>query len=845
MTSAASGAPPSDYAGPADILARVLSGISQPVIVKDRAHRFRYMNDAACALIGRSRNEMLGRTDHDFIAKEEADAFCAVDDEVFATGEERQTEEKITGADGTVRTLITRKRPVYLPGPAGDEVVVVAIISDVTQLRQSAAALRESEGRFRAMADNVPVMIWATDPSGSSTMFNRLWTETTGQTEAEAVGFGWLEVVHPDDRQRVVQGFVDASERRAPVVVEYRLRRADGNWSWVIDAGQPRFALDGSFLGYVGSALDITERRSIETALKESEGRLATVFGQTLVGILHRDLDDNVLMVNQRYCDIVGRSREQLEKLSIQAFTHPHDYPDNLELWRKHRLTGEPFQLEKRYLRSDGASVWCAVNVSFIVDEEGKPTSSIVVVEDITQRRKAEQDRLLAQRQIGHMARHDMLTGLPNRLSFHERLDQALPTATAERQLAVLCLDLDGFKAVNDTFGHPAGDALLRKVGERLQQCVQHGDTVARFGGDEFSIVQVGIEKPDDAVNLAQRIISALVEPFDLDGLSVVIGTSIGISFAPTDGDTTDDLLKAADIALYEAKATRRGTYCVFNPSMHEHLQARQATKLALGGAMARGELELHYQPLVNIGSGVVNACEALLRWRHPVRGLISPVEFIPLAEETGLIVPMGEWILEEACRQAATWPHRIGVAVNLSPVQFKSKRLVEAVAKALALAGLDARRLQLEITESVLLDDNEGNLAVLQDLRKLGVLIAMDDFGTGYSSLGYLRSFPFDKIKVDREFIKDLPNGRESLAILRAVSGLGHSLGIMTTVEGVETDAQLAAVRAEGFDEAQGFLFSRPLIPSELKLLLGIPSTVEAGTAEDYVAVVAAAKRS
>jgi diguanylate cyclase (GGDEF)-like protein/PAS domain S-box-containing protein len=827
--------------GSAAALDHILGGISQPIIVKDRAHRFRYVNEAACALVGRTREEMLGRTDHDFIPHEEADGFCALDDEIFASGTEREIEEQITGPDGVVRSLITRKRAISVPGPDGDEPMIVAIISDVTELRRSVEARRESEDRFRAMADNAPVMIWVTDESGASTMFNSLWTETTGQAETEALGFGWLEMVHPEDRPRVADSFQLASEQRGPVLTEYRLRRAKGGWAWVLDAGQPRFGPDGSFLGYVGSVLDITERREIETALKESEGRLATVFGQAMVGILHRDFDDNVLMVNQRFCDIIGRRREQLQGLPMQAFTHPDDYPDNLELWLKHSRTGEPFQVEKRYLRSDGSSVWCAVNVSFILDDCGKPKSSIVVVEDIDERRKAEHDRLLAQSQIAHMARHDMLTGLPNRLSFHERLDQILATA-GQQQTGILCLDLDGFKAVNDTLGHPAGDTLLRKVAERLQGCVRDGDTVARLGGDEFAIIQRSVGHQGDAAKLAQRIIDAVAEPFDLDGVSMVIGISIGVSFAPTDGDSTDDLLKAADIALYEAKATRLGTYSVFNLGMYQHLQTRQATKLALGGAVARGELELHYQPLVNITSGAINACEALLRWRHRERGLIYPAEFIPLAEETGLIVPIGEWILAEACRQAATWPAHIGVALNLSPVQFKSSGLVEAVARALSDAGLAAERLQLEITESVLLDDNEGNLAVLQKLRELGVLIAMDDFGTGYSSLGYLRSFPFDKIKVDREFIKDLPDGRESLAVLRAVSGLGKSLGMMTTVEGVETDEQLSTVRAEGFNEAQGYLFSRPVGAEELKQLLGMPS---APLGKRRPAVLASARRS
>jgi diguanylate cyclase (GGDEF)-like protein/PAS domain S-box-containing protein len=816
---------------PLEAQQHVLAKLSLPMFVKDRTHRFRYVNDAAGELLGRTPGEMIGRTDFDFVPHAEAARFCAADDEVLATGAEVEIAERITGSDGIVRDLITRKRRLTVPGAAGDEQVVVAIISDVTPLRKLLDAVQESESRFRAMADDAPVVIWVTDQNGAGIMFNRMWSEITGQSEAEALGSGWLNVVHPDDRERVAEEFRAASERAEPVRSEYRLRRADGGWRWVLDAGQPRFAPDGSFVGYVGSALDITERRKVETALQESERRLATVFAQTVMGILHRDFDNHVLMVNQRFCDLVGRTRDELEGVSMEAFTHPDDYPASVELWLKHSRTGEPFQLEKRYLRKDGTSIWCAVSVSFILDERGIPKSSIAFVEDIDLRRRAEHERSVAQGQLAHMARHDMLTGLPNRLSFHERLDHAVAARKFEQQVGVLCLDLDGFKAVNDTLGHPAGDLLLRRVGERLQRCVGDGDAVARLGGDEFAVVWAGMQHESDAVELAKRVIKVLSEPFDLDGVITSVGVSVGIAFAPRDGETPDELMKAADIALYDAKAKRLGSYSSFDRSMHDVLQSRQATKLHLARALSQGELELHFQPLVNIGTGAINACEALLRWRHPERGLIPPSEFIPIAEDTGLIVPIGEWVLEQACREAATWPRGICVAVNLSPVQFKGKHLVEAVAEALSHSGLEAHRLQLEITESVLLDDTVTNLALLQQLRELGVLIAMDDFGTGYSSLGYLRSFPFDKIKVDREFIHDLPDGRASLAVLRAVSGLAKSLGIMTTVEGVETDAQLAVVQTEGFNEAQGFLFSRPLPAKDVRALLGMPVESELAT--------------
>jgi diguanylate cyclase (GGDEF)-like protein len=423
--------------------------------------------------------------------------------------------------------------------------------------------------------------------------------------------------------------------------------------------------------------------------------------------------------------------------------------------------------------------------------------------EDITEYRRIEA-------RIAHMAHHDVLTDLPNRVLLRERLERAV--AGNRTGLAVFCLDLDKFKEINDTLGHPIGDLLLQAVAARLLSCVRDGDTVARLGGDEFAIVQVAPEQPIAATALAGRILEAISAPFDLDGHQVVVGTSIGIAVSPGDGSDPDQLIKNADLALYRAKSEGRATYRFFESDMDAHMQARCKLQLDLRKALANGEFELYYQPLVNLERNEICGLEALLRWNHPERGKVSPAEFIPLAEETGLIVQIGEWALRQACAEAATWPGNIKVAVNLSAVQFKNRHLVEMVFSALAASGLPAQRLELEITESVLLQNNEATLATLHKLRALGVRIAMDDFGTGYSSLSYLRSFPFDKIKIDRCFVADLSKaGEDSRAILRAVASLGISLGIATTAEGVETKEQVDKVRAEGCTEMQGYFFSPP----------------------------------
>jgi diguanylate cyclase (GGDEF)-like protein len=420
------------------------------------------------------------------------------------------------------------------------------------------------------------------------------------------------------------------------------------------------------------------------------------------------------------------------------------------------------------------------------------------------------------------MAHHDALTNLANRLLFQERLTEAIARVNRHGEsLAVHCIDLDHFKKVNDSLGHPVGDGLLRAVGERIKKCLRDSDLVARFGGDEFSIVQSPIAGPNDANALARKLIELISRPYELDGQEIVVGASIGIALGPADGGDADTLLRNADMALYRAKAAGRGESHFFEPAMDRQIQARRALELDLRKALGNGELELFYQPLVNVRSGGVSGFEALLRWNHPVRGLVSPVEFIPVAEDIGLIGPLSEWVLRTACVEAMRWPPNVKVAVNLSPVQFRGRGLVQAVVGALAHSGLAPGRLELEITESVLLSETEVNLATLHQLREIGAHISLDDFGTGYSSLSYLRSFPFDKIKIDRSFVHDLVARPDCMAIIRAVVGLGKNLGIATTVEGVETREQFELLRAEGCTEVQGFLFSVPQRASAIAHLM------------------------
>jgi diguanylate cyclase (GGDEF)-like protein len=453
--------------------------------------------------------------------------------------------------------------------------------------------------------------------------------------------------------------------------------------------------------------------------------------------------------------------------------------------------------------------------------------------EDVTAEMRAEA-------RIAHAAYVDDLTGLPNRKVFCQQLEQELKRVQRGERLALLYLDLDYLKQVNDTLGHPAGDKLLNGVADRLRSCVRDIDVVARLGGDEFAIIQKLLDKPSDAATLAMRVRDAIVEPFDLDGHSVTVDISIGISIAPNDATELNGLMKSADIALYEAKNTGRGTYCFYEPEMNARLQARDTLEKDLESALANGEFELVYQPIISLEDDKITSFEALLRWNHPKRGSVSPAEFIPIAEDMGLIVPLGEWVLRTACAEAAAWPDDIGVSVNVSSVQLTDNNLINAVIGALASSGIRPNRLEIEVTESVLIQNTAKNLATLRKLHDLGVRFAMDDFGTGYSSLSYLLSFPFHKIKIDKCFIAALSDKSESHAIVRAITDLARSLKLKVTAEGVETEQQLQQVRLLGCTEMQGYLLSAPRRAAEI-LQFFTPRTEYA---DNLIAVNASADR-
>jgi diguanylate cyclase (GGDEF)-like protein/PAS domain S-box-containing protein len=556
------------------------------------------------------------------------------------------------------------------------------------------------------------------------------------------------------------------------------------------------------------SAASLAENQA---RLRVSEERLGLALDSGEDGIWDWDLTSGHVWISERWLAMLGRGGGALQSMRAAAGTvHPDDRARAARALRDLLRGVTPtLTCEHKMTRGNGTEFWVLTRGRVVEwDRTGRVVRVVGTQIDISRRKEAEA-------RIEHMALHDALTGLPNRTLFHDRLDQAIrATKRAPRDFAVLACDLDRFKAINDTYGHPTGDQLLRVVARRIQAVLRETDTVARLGGDEFALVLGDLDGEADAERVAQLVISALSEPFSIDGAKIEIGVSVGGAMIPKAGVDADEVFKCADAALYEAKAAGRGTCRLFRSDAYVRLTARSALALDMKDALRRGDFFLVYQPIIDIDTDAVVGFEALMRWQHPVRGLISPADFIPIAEETGLIVPLGAWALTEACREAATWPNHVRIGVNVSPLQFRDG-LEDIVVQALAKSGIDARRLTLEVTESVLMRDADDVLVRLHRLRSLGLGIALDDFGTGYSSLSYLRRFPFDRIKIDRAFVREIADP-DTAAIVRAVVDLGKRLCKGIVVEGVETEEQLERVRREGCNEVQGFLFSRPLPPPE-----------------------------
>ncbi len=673
------------------------------------------------------------------------------------------------------------------------------------EVEAAIAGARKSHERLREAIDILPQGIVFLDADGRYILWNKKYAEIYNRSSDQFKPGARLE---DTIRVGVERGDYPEAIGREQEWIAERLRKlyqpserheqtlADGRVILIDE----RLTEDG---GVIGLRVDITE-------LKQREASFRLLFDSNPVPMIVCALDgERILGVNDAAIEHYGYSRAEFERLtirSLQAF-------DPELPWTGDRSSDERAARTWKHVRADGALIDLAIYSRQLV--YGDQPAVLLALMDITERKRAEA-------RLAFMAQHDGLTGLPNRALLRQQMDDILMhTRRSAEKVAVLVLGLDNFKAVNDTLGHGVGDKLLRGVAKRLKSTLREEDTLARLNSDEFAIVQGGVTRPEDAVLLARRLLEAISDPYLLDGHSVVIGASIGIAVSPGDGDESDRLLKNADMALSRAKKDFRGTFSFFEAGMDARAQTRRKIESDLREAIQNDVLRPHYQPLVDLATGRITGCEALVRWPHPERGMISPAEFIPVAEETGLINAVGGLMLRRACMDAAQWPDDVRVAVNLSPLQFRVGNLLSLVMDTLKHSGLPPTRLELEITETLLLEKSSQTLATLHALRSLGVRISMDDFGTGYSSLSYLRSFPFDKIKIDQSFVRDLGANPDAQAIVRSIISLGKGLGVTITAEGVETEAELSCLRNEGCHEGQGFLFSRARPNAEIVSLL------------------------
>ena len=735
----------------------------------------------------------------------------------------------VVGVATTVKAALAgwQSAAIYMVGAAVLLIFVIGttILLGIRQIRSyellvQARAENAQKAQLDAALNNMRQGLQMYDAKGRVVLTNQKYLRMYGlPADAEKPGWTIRDVLYlrkaagtlagePDSYlvKMIDHGKVDTKVVELP----------DGRTMSVTNAPVP----DG---GWVSTHEDITES-------KRREASFRLLFEGNPLPMWVYEVDTlRFLAVNDAAVAHYGFSREQFLAMTVADIRPVEDRERLMEFVRSAPGTQQGNQIW-RHRKADGTEIEVAIH-SRALRYEGR-TAVLAAARDVTEQRRAELERARSEQRIVHLAHHDALTDLPNRVLFREQLDKTLARVFRGERIAVLYLDLDNFKHVNDTLGHSMGDELLKAVADRLRGCVREVDSIARLGGDEFAIIQASLKHPTEAAVLAGRIRETLKAPYLLDGHEIVVQVSIGIAIAPNDARERDELLKNADMALYGAKAAGRDAYRFFEPAMNERVKARHDLGRDLRRALANNEFELHYQPVVDLQADALSGFEALLRWRHPARGLISPSEFIPVAEETGLIASIGEWVLRTVCAEAASWPDHVKVAVNLSPNQLRSSNLLPVVINAISASGLPARRLDLEITESVLMHNTAATLETLHQLRELGVRIALDDFGMGYSSLSYLLSFPFDKIKIDRSFIKGLPDTDNSVAIVRAVTSLARSLDMTTTAEGVETEQQLDMLKALGCTEIQGYIFSPARPAAEVSRLFLSPHETVANVA-------------
>ncbi|MDH5512040.1 MAG: EAL domain-containing protein, partial [Gammaproteobacteria bacterium] len=723
--------------------------------------------------------------------------------------------------DGTRKTILNSAMPIY--DADGELEGAIVLNQDITQMIRTQKALKENEeflDRSQRVAD---VGSWEWDVVTNQVKWSKQMYQVYGVGEKDFDGTFACAIsrVHPDDLVRIERNAERMLRQGIATALEYRIRRPDGKLRWALSQSEPVADASGKITRVIGTVRDITERKLAEEALWENEIKYRTLF-ETAKDAIFLIRDGVFVDCNQRTFDMFRCQRHEIVGHSPVEFSPPHQpdgRPSKDKVLQKidAALGGEPQFFEWEHIRLDGTSFQAEVSLNAIELKGERYLHAIV--RDVT-------ERLQAQERLQYLAHHDSLTGLPNRAMFLERLDHALTRARwTNRPLAVLFLDLDRFKNINDTLGHDIGDSALRVAALRLADSVREGDTVARLGGDEFTVLLEDLASTDDVPIIAQKILETVSQPFDVENREFVMTTSIGISLYPVDGDDSLKLLRNADTAMYRAKEQGRNMCQFYSSEMGAKALEKFMLESNLRHALERNEFLLYYQPQVNLATGAITGVEALLRWRHPELGLVSPAQFIPVAEETGLMKKVDEWVLQTACLQAQAWRGAgitpLSMSVNLSGAFFSDRGLVEIITHALRKGCLAPDQLELEITEGAIMLNAETTVRMLGNLKRMGVRLAVDDFGTGYSSLSYLKRFPIDTLKIDQSFVQDLMFDDDDASLVKAIIVMGHALKLRVIAEGVETTEQLAFLREMGCDGMQGFLFGRPLPAEEITPLL------------------------
>lgn len=767
------------------------------------------VNDQLCMMLGYSREELLALEWQTLLHGDEH-APGGVDSQRMLSGEidGYQRDTQVVCKDGT--TLDTIFNVQCVREPNGGIEYYLATIQDISERKAAEQALREREQRLSYVMAATEEGLWDWDLVANRVMHNAHWCRLLGLEDQflEHPVEDFIDLIHADDREVVMTRVQDCLDGKGPYRSEHRMVRRDGSFIWVMDRGEVvERDEDGNARRMVGSFADITEAKFNEAHLRQA----AAVFESSREGIIVTDAGHRIRMVNRAFCDMVGYCEEELLGQSPTLFESGHKDRDLHDaMWQDLEANGY-WQGEVWDRRKNGEVFPALLSINAVDDLSGELSGYVAIYTDISRIKASEA-------QLEFLAHHDSLTGLPNRLLMLSRLEHSVEVARRDgSRLALLMLDLDRFKDVNDSFGHLAGDELLQQVAARLTHRLRGIDTITRLGGDEFTLLLEDLPHPEDAVRVANEVIELLSQPWQLsNGAEVRIGVSIGISLYPEHGDSAEMLLQHVDAALYQAKAEGRGSVRYYSDDLTRAARGRIELESRLRRAIAEKELRVFYQPQLDVRSGHIIGAEALVRWEDPERGLISPLEFIPVAEETGLISEIGAWVLEETCRQGRAWRDAglppLTLAVNLSPHQFRHSDIGATVAQALETTGFPAGYLELELTESVLMAREEEAVAVLKRLRAQGVRLAIDDFGTGYSSLAYLKRFPLDLLKIDKSFIRDIPRDRDDREIATAIIAMAHALGFKVLAEGVETEAQLQFLRAEGCDYYQGFHVSTAL---------------------------------